>query len=581
MRAAIYARRSTDEHQAESLDVQVENAKRFIASNGWELTADGIFIDDAVSRAEFKKRPGLVALLNAAKDRRFDVAVARDETRLGGDLFRSGLAIQDLLDAGARLFYYFTEEEVSLEGAVDKFLVAARGFAAELEREKTAQRTHEHLLSKARRGLNVGGRVYDYQNVETKEGGKRTKVEYRIDDAQAAIVREVFTRFAAGDGLRTIVTDLNARSVPSPHAGRRGSGSWSPSCIWAMLRRPRYRGLLVCGKKAKTYRGGTKVRIARPEAEWVQVEAPHLQIIPDDLWEAAQRRMAQTRRLTGRAGARGPKPRYLLTGLARCSECGGPLQVANSKAGRKLIKVYGCSWHRNRGDAVCANTVRRPVESVDEAVVGWVRENVLTEALILETLREVRRRLTERAKESSNEVPALERELRQLKAEVQRLANALASTDEKPEAIVTAIAEREKRMRARQARIEGVQTSPGVIGSEFSALEKDAHRRLEDLRALLDRNPEEARKAMEALLAGPLTFTPIETEEGKRYQIQGSVATGALFITERRPQRDLNPCRRRERPVSLAWLDDGDSCPVSPVGIEPTTNRLKVCCSTN
>ncbi len=25
-----------------------------------------------------------------------------------------------------------------------------------------------------------------------------------------------------------------------------------------------------------------------------------------------------------------------------------------------------------------------------------------------------------------------------------------------------------------------------------------------------------------------------------------------------RPQRDLNSCRRRERPVSWTWLDDGD-----------------------
>jgi site-specific DNA recombinase len=257
--------------------------------------------------------------------------------------------------------------------------------------------------------------------------------------------------------------------------------------------------------------------------------------VPDDLWEAVQERMEQTRRLTGRPSARGPKPRYLLTGHTRCSECGGPIQVANGKSGQSVIKVYGCAWHRNRGDAVCGNTVRRPVESVDGTVLSWIREHVLTEELLLETLREVRRRLTERAKESSTEVPDLEREIRQLKAETQRLATALATTDEKPEAIVSAIAEREKRMRALQARLEALKTSPAVIGSELSVLEKDARRRLQDLRQLLGRNPEEARKAVGALLDGPLTFTPVETAEGKRYQIQGFVATGALFTTESVP----------------------------------------------
>lgn len=239
--------------------------------------------------------------------------------------------------------------------------------------------------------------------------------------------------------------------------------------------------------------------------------------------------------MTGRAGGCGAKPRYLLTGHTRCSECGGPIQVSNGKSGQTVIKVYGCSWHRNRGDAVCGNTLRRPVDAVDEAVVGWLKDNVLSEALVLETLREVRRRLTERSRESSSEIPELEREVRRLKVEAQRLTTALATTDEKPEAIVAAIAEREKRMRTLQARIEALRTSPTVIGSELSVLEKEARRRLDNLREVLGRNPEEARKAVGALLDGPLTFTPVETEGGKRYEIQGSVATGALFTTESVP----------------------------------------------
>ena len=32
-----------------------------------------------------------------------------------------------------------------------------------------------------------------------------------------------------------------------------------------------------------------------------------------------------------------------------------------------------------------------------------------------------------------------------------------------------------------------------------------------------------------------------------------------VYFIEWRPQGDLNPCRRRERPVSWARLDDGDA----------------------
>jgi DNA invertase Pin-like site-specific DNA recombinase len=170
MRTAVYARRSTEEHQEASLDVQLEEARRYIERKGWSVSDEHVFLEDAVSRAEFKKRPALLAMLNAAERGEFDVVVVRDETRLGGDVIRTGLLIQDILDADVALYYYFTDERVFLNDATAKFMVSARNFAAELEREKISQRTREHLLTKARRGLNAGGKCYGYDNVEVMNG---------------------------------------------------------------------------------------------------------------------------------------------------------------------------------------------------------------------------------------------------------------------------------------------------------------------------------------------------------------------------------------------------------------------------
>ncbi|WP_437322194.1 hypothetical protein [Sorangium sp. So ce394] len=49
---------------------------------------------------------------------------------------------------------------------------------------------------------------------------------------------------------------------------------------------------------------------------------------------------------------------------------------------------------------------------------------------------------------------------------------------------------------------------------------------------MLARSPEEARKALETILGGPLRFTPIETPEGKRYRIEGVVALEAVVAVE-------------------------------------------------
>ena len=365
-RVALYLRRSTEEHQAASLEVQEGEARRFLPKLGpYELAPEHVFIDSGISRAEFAKRPGLIALLRAVESKEVDIVVTRDETRLGGDMVRVSLLIQDMIDAGARLYYYFTGEQVQVNDAISKFMVTARNFAAELEREKIAQRTHEHLLVKARKGLNVGGRVYGYNNVEIMDGERRKHVEYAINQEQAAIITEIFTRYANGEGLRTIAKALNARGVPSPWAGKRGTGSWAPSALFSVLRRTRYVGVLEWNRMEKMYRKGTKVRVEREARDVVRVEAPHLRILSDDLWAAAQSQMRAKAPKKGVKVERkkGGRPHaYLLSGLTKCGECGGALTVTGGRDGTTPIKVYICSYRHDRGETVCTNNHRRRVE---------------------------------------------------------------------------------------------------------------------------------------------------------------------------------------------------------------------------
>jgi hypothetical protein len=49
---------------------------------------------------------------------------------------------------------------------------------------------------------------------------------------------------------------------------------------------------------------------------------------------------------------------------------------------------------------------------------------------------------------------------------------------------------------------------------------------------VLQRNSEEARMAMEAVFEGPLTFTPVDTPDGKRFRIQGQASVGKMLVTE-------------------------------------------------
>jgi site-specific DNA recombinase len=518
MRAAIYARRSTDEHQAASLDVQSEESRRFIASQGW--TVAGEFLEDAVSRAEFKKRPALIKMMLAADAKAFDVIVTRDETRLGGDGPRTTLLIQDMLDAGVRLFFYASGEEVALDNATARFLVSVRNFASELEREKIASRTREHLQTKARRGYVAGGRCYGYDNIEIRDGteGRRTRVEYAVNAEQAAIVREIFEWYAAGWGLKKIVKDLNARKVPPPSAGKRGTGSWSPSAVHAMLRRDRYRGVLTWGRLAKGYKKGTKVRTVRPAKEWLHVDAPHLAIIDAALWTNVQARFRP-----GTTRAKGGRPATHLLSGSRCGVCGGPI-AANNVGVAHGARMYLCQYHRVRGPEVCPSSLRRPVEAVDTAVVNYLIKNVVTEDVVRDALRILRQRLTDRMRTTAAEFKPLEEEARGLRLEIDRLVAAIAGGSA-PAAVRAAIGDRQTRLAELDGRIRAAKAAPAAVSAELARLEQAARAHLADLRTTLADRPVEARKLLSGILAAPLRFTP----EGNRYRIEGQVPVAALL----------------------------------------------------
>lgn len=133
-----------------------------------------------------------------------------------------------------------------------------------------------------------------------------------------------------------------------------------------------------------------------------------------------------------KAGALGRKPKHLLAGLGRCAQCDGSTLVMSAKHGAEIVKVYGCSRNHNRGEAVCKNTLNRPMLDVDAALIEWVQPNVLSEEVIGAVPMEVRKRLAARSEQPNAERDELEAEAKRLRGEIDRLVAALASAIESP-----------------------------------------------------------------------------------------------------------------------------------------------------
>jgi site-specific DNA recombinase len=364
MIAAIYARKSTEQvgaaARSESIERQVAHARAYAARKGWTVADKHVYVDDGISGAEFIRRPGFIRLMSALKPRApFQVLVMSEESRLGREQIETAYALKQLVQAGVRVWFYLEDRERTLDGATDKVMLSLTSFAAELEREKARQRTHDALSRKARALHVTGGRVYGFDNIEVVDvDGRRMHVVRRVNGEQAAVVRRIFTLCAEGQGFTRIAKALNEDDVAPP---RHASG-WAPTAVREILLRPLYRGEVIWNRKRKRDGWGVKRYLDRPEGEWIHVDAPELRIVPEDLGRAADKRLDAARLVYATGGRQSDRPdqeKYLLSGIATCDACGGSLVAFTrdyKRAGQRG-RFYGCNYNHKRGAKVCRNRV--------------------------------------------------------------------------------------------------------------------------------------------------------------------------------------------------------------------------------
>lgn len=463
MIAAIYARKSTDQggvaDEAKSVTRQIDHARGYAVSKGWAVAEEHVYVDDGISGAEFAGRPGFVRLMNALKPSApFQVLVMSEESRLGREAIETSYALKQLLQAGVRVFFYLENRERTLDSPTDKLLLSVTAFADELEREKARQRTYDAMARKAKAGQVTGGRVFGYANIEIHDAaGHRSHVERRILPAEATVVRRIFELAVAGYGKRRTAILLNDEGASAPRPQRARPKGWTASSVLEILHRPLYRGEIVWNKSRKRDGWGRHHQQPRAEGEWLRVPAPELRVIDEALWTAAHARLENSRALYlqrngGRAGGRpvsGSVAKYLLTGLARCGQCGGGLAVRSRDHGKRRAYRYVCSGYHLRGRAVCPSHLEAPLEATDAAILAVLEQDILRPDVLAAAIERARAEQeqapairADRLADVRGEIAKLGREIDQLTAAVAAGGNLVSLLD--------ALKAREGRLRALQ-----------------------------------------------------------------------------------------------------------------------------------
>lgn len=208
--------------------------------------------------------------------------------------------------------------------------------------------------------------MFGYDNVDVLgPDGKRSYVVRTVNEPEAAIVRCIFEWSAAGVGLTGITKRLNEAGALAPRPQQGRPAAWVSSSVRAVLRRPLYRGEIVWNQTRKRDGWGLANRSQRAVEEWLRVPVPALQIASPELWQAAD--CARPRREAQYAvGGRSHRASsYLLSGFARCAQCGGGFASHSRSHGKQRVLFYACTSHWKRGPVVCRNGLVGRMDAID------------------------------------------------------------------------------------------------------------------------------------------------------------------------------------------------------------------------
>jgi len=545
MIAAIYARKSTDQtgvnEEEKSVTRQIDHATAYATKKGWTVATDHIYVDDGISGAEFSKRPGFLRLMNALKPHApFQVLIMSEESRLGREAIETAYAMKQLITAGIQVWFYLEDRQRTFDSPTDKLLMSVTAFADELEREKARQRTYDALIRKAKAGYVTGGRVFGYDNVDVPgtEGttGTRSHVIHQINETEAAVVREIFTACAAGKGFKRIACMLNDLGRPSPRPRASRLQGWAPSAVREILHRELYQGVLVWNRTKKRNQWGMRQPTRRAVTEQLRIPAPHLRIVSEALWTAAQERLALSRQtyLRGTAGqlwgrpASGIAAKYLLTGLATCGCCGGSLEVRSRTAHRQRVFAYVCSTYRRRGKAICANAAEVPMALADAQVLASLEQDLLRPEVVERAVVRAREILQGDGSTSDGQREQLVADLEQVEQELKNLGTAIAQTGALP-AFIAQAQERERHRATLTARLAALESATLTSALDDTAVQHAIRDRLTHWRTLLHRQVAQAQQLVRKLLVGRVTFTPASDDQGRYVAFQGQGHLGRVL----------------------------------------------------
>lgn len=398
--AFISARYSTDNQNPDSIDVQVEQCRKWCAQNNVPVL--GVFADEAVSGMK-TSRPQYDAMMARLRQGEADMVVIYDQSRA----FRrmtSWFTFRDELSAMSVQVISVTQPMIGkdLRDPTNFLTEGSMALFNQIWALQSRQKVIEKMRHMARNGQHTGGQPPLGYIVED---GK-----LEICPEEAKIVRRIFAEYLAGGSYKSIIEGLNRDGIKT----KRGN-SFGANSLHDLLHNEKYVGVLVYGKSEHREDGTRNTHYSAPDAVRIADAVPA--IIDREVFDKVQARMAENKR---QQSGRPPKKRdYPLRGKVFCAYCKAAMTISESKG---QFQYYGCS--RKKRSHNCDN---KPisVDFLEKTVAQTVREVLADPQNARNLIRILREEGTAIQSSAAARLKALLHEEEDIKKKLDNAANAI------------------------------------------------------------------------------------------------------------------------------------------------------------
>ena len=341
LRVCAYARVSSGKDaMLHSLSAQVSHYSEMIQSHiGWVYC--DVYSDEALTGTK-SDREGFQQMLTDCRAGKIDMVITKSISRFARNTVTLLQTVRELKSMGIDV--YFEEQYIHTISADGELMMTILASYAQEESLSAS----ENQKWRVRKAFENGELI----NLRFLFGYSITADGVQINEKEAAIVREIFSRFNGGESMSSISRDLNAR-------GYRGAlgGKWCAERMRNTLSNEKYLGNALLQKRYRNNHIEKKLVANKGELPMYYAEGTHEPIIDQATFDKAQERL----RMLAQQTANRKKPtRSAFSGLIHCGLCGNTYK----RVTYRKKHYWNCTTFQTKGKSECA-AKRIPEETLE------------------------------------------------------------------------------------------------------------------------------------------------------------------------------------------------------------------------